>query len=175
MAFKRQMCTPRIINNGLKFYFSTFVLLSDLLHFHLKWAQSHLGWLAKQLPESARRQNIFLLSRSLSTQTNNLKLSLFQLNSTNFIKLLTWCSVQLFQIYIRNVHWIESLTSSWMNQVCREENMSRAASQVNTSVDRWQSDFLLIEMTTICFGVKLKEKGKPKKWFICSTFLLKYT
>ena len=73
-----------------------------------------------------------------------------------------WRSVQLFQIYIRNVHWIESLTSSWMNQVCREENMSRAASQVNTSVDRWQSDFLLIEMTTICFGVKLRKKENQK-------------
>ena len=43
-----------------------------------------------------------------------------------------------------------------------QENMSRAASQVITSVDRWQSDFLLIEMTTICFGVKLRKKENQK-------------
>ena len=54
-----------------------------------------------------------------------------------------------------------SIKSSKVRKRSRE-NMSRAASQVITSVDRWQSDFLLIEMTTIWFGVKLRKKENQK-------------
>ena len=76
-----------------------------------------------------------------------------------------------FSSIISDIHKKCSLNREFDTKL-DESSYPETSSQVNTSVDRWQSDFLLIEMTTIWFGVKLRKKENQKSDLSVQHFFL---